>query len=213
MQKLILLMLVIQSVLAISCETRVGRYDSFQRKLDEVKSTFPDSLLSHFPVQMEYPANYTHSEDDEKTNKSLLLEQEYDNEELGKLQKHWRQKSRAIYGASDSCLFVVNRFARTTSKGDLFNQYSSSMDRPSICSDGYLPVPNFWQFSNSTLNTPSRLPVGFTIYVVDAEKGDIGDEIKQGWKRYLPDEWKNGYTKGVAVNEKENKVIYWAAMW
>jgi hypothetical protein len=65
---------------------------------------------------------------------------------------------------------VVNRFADTTSNGVPYNQFSSPMGRPLGFSSDYLPMPYFLTRTKTTLKTPSKVPVGFNIYVLNAGK-------------------------------------------
>lgn len=30
---------------------------------------------------------------------------------------------------------------------------------------------------------------------------------------YLPEDWKNGMSRGIAVSEKEKNIYYWLIMW
>jgi len=72
------------------------------------------------------------------------------------------------------------------------------------------PIPNF----EFCLKYP--IPIEFyekaKIYVLGAEKGKFLEDNLL-WSRgvKLPDEWKNGYTKGVVVSG--NIVVYWLEIW
>lgn len=213
MQKLILLLLIIQGIFFLSCDRYVGRYDSFKIDLDTAKSHFPKELIEHFPDRMTLPAGYIQGFESDENNVSLILEQEYEDNILDTIQDYFQYRALAVYPADESCLFVVNRFAHNSSKGVMYNRYNSEMERPASCSDDYLPVPNFWEKTKATLTTPSRLPKDFTIYVLEANKATIGKELNSRWERWMPDDWKNGYSKGIAINKNSKEVLYWTIMW
>jgi hypothetical protein len=109
----------------------------------------------------------------------------------------------AIYHFTDSCLMIVDYDTSI---------YDTTVIKLKQCNNfnGMLPVPNFEFF----LEHP--LPIEFykkaTIYVLGAEKGKFLDEDLL-WSRgvKLPDEWKNGYTKGVVISG--NIVAYWLEVW
>ena len=121
-----------------------------------------------------------------------------------------KKKSKVIYEATDTCLFVINRFF-TTDFGKLGKVDDSLIDQ-----DYYrdkLPVPNLHHFDYSTDSTSSRLPEDFKLYVLDAEKGIFLDMDMLPCGKYMPDYWKHGYSKGFAISEKREIIIYWIVIW
>lgn len=81
----------------------------------------------------------------------------------------------------------------------------------------YYPIPYFWGSPNKRYlnlfnsNTKSGLSSDFIIYVLESKSGIYWDGLKP--KEYMPDGWKNGYSKGVCINEKEQIIIYWFVVW
>lgn len=67
------------------------------------------------------------------------------------------------------------------------------------------------QFVRDQLLTSDRSI--FMIYVIDAEPGKflLSEQLTEG--KGLPAKWKNGYSRGIALNETENLVIYWLELW
>lgn len=120
----------------------------------------------------------------------------------------------ASYQADDSCLLVVNRF--TVRENWHLRSKHNYVDKSLISKECYkdkYPIPNFWDSDYVTLDTETRLPKDFTIYVLEAKSGEFWDENHRTNGRYMPEEWKNGYSKGVAISEKRNTIIYWFIIW
>lgn len=81
----------------------------------------------------------------------------------------------------------------------------------------YYPIPFFEKnndlpfdniFSDATI---SGLSKNFDIYVIDSKSGNYWKGLKP--LDYMPNGWKNGYSKGICVNKKERVVIYWLIIW
>lgn len=113
------------------------------------------------------------------------------------------QEAVAIYHFTDSCFMIVDYDTSI---------YDTTVIKLKQCNNfnGMFPIPNF----EFCLKYP--IPVEFyekaKIYVLGAEKGKfLADNLL--WSRgvKLPDEWKNGYTKGVVVSG--NIVVYWLEVW
>ncbi len=113
------------------------------------------------------------------------------------------QEAVAIYHFTDSCFMIVDYDTSI---------YDTTVIKLMQCNnfEEMFPIPNF----EFCLKLP--LPIKFyeeaNIYVLGAEKGKFLEENLL-WSRgvKLPDEWKNGYTKGVVVSG--NIVVYWLEIW
>jgi len=62
---------------------------------------------------------------------------------------------------------------------------------------------------NYTYTIPSDLHV----YVIKAESGNFWKEDCNETRPALLKEWQSGYSKGVAISEKENIIVYWTMIW
>lgn len=215
MSRKILLIGIIINFLFFSC-------DDFHRKkysngsivieFNEVKNSFPDTLVDHFPEKIELPAEYTYGSGGEGRNIRLQLKLQYEETEIDSIRSYFRESSVAKYDADDSCLLIVNRFLRYTEWG-FRNSFKEGMERPSNCYDKYLPVPNFWKVEGEMSSINSRLSSDYVIYVFEAKQGVFSKDIDKKSRMYMPEEWINGYSKGVAINEIDGNVIYWTIIW
>lgn len=57
------------------------------------------------------------------------------------------------------------------------------------------------------------VPKDLTIYVIEAEAGNFWKEDCQEIRHGLLNEWKNGYSKGIAISEDKNLMVYWTMIW
>jgi hypothetical protein len=129
------------------------------------------------------------------------------------IQKNLEHTCIGKYNSSDSCLLVIDRFLSTSKYYKVENtDYDKRLiERP--CYTGLFPVPNFWHNDFTTNETECKLPDDFVLYVIDAKQGKYLKEelLTSGW--FMPKQWKNGYSKGLAMSRKRNIIIYWLVIW
>lgn len=178
-----------------------------------IKSFFPSKYIEFFPNELDT---------------SFITYSDCLSPELGALHlylvKHitWKDSSiidsvysnyEALYLSSDTCLLVINRFAN---RDRYFNIIISKEEEQQIklpCYEDKLPIPNFWQFDFSTKANESKLPNGYQIYVLEAKSGNyMSDKLLTNGKS-MPMMWKNGISKGIAINSIEGIIIYWLSIW
>jgi hypothetical protein len=58
-----------------------------------------------------------------------------------------------------------------------------------------------------------NIPEDLQVYVVDAKSGDFWKESCNEKRPESLKEWQHGYSKGFAISEKENMLIYWNMIW
>jgi len=120
----------------------------------------------------------------------------------------------AKYTSNQKCLLVLNRFATHTNYGypkeHEINKHLINLD----CYNDLYPIPNFSNFSEYQSNeTLCKLKSDFTIYVLDAQSGKFLDDDLLTDGKYMPEKWRNGYSKGVAISEEKGVIIYWVIIW
>ncbi len=209
MYKCIILLL---TVITYSCNVKSN---DFEKKYLDVKSNFPYHFVGHFPNSV-WSTNAMYSVDTSTSLNNIAFFFEvvappkfYLDSVRGVLGK----KSIAVYRANDPTLFVVNKF---TTKDNYRNYYkypdNYEFDLPDTIYNK-IPVPNFFRSPYSQLNTPSRLDSTFTLYTLECEKGVHWDEYHVQKENYMPEYWKHGYSKGVAISEEKQVVIFWFICW
>ena len=181
------------------------------KKYQERKAFFNKEFVSHFPERLD--SNYitfTDGVSPEVGPLTLRLISKIDkNKDIKKLINGALTK----FAADDSCLLIINRFA---TRDRFYKIELSDTERKLInrdCYNGKIPIPNFWDSRIISDSTECRLPSDFVIYVLDSKAGRFvsPDLLTDG--SIMPEAWKNGFSKGIAVSEKRKIVIYWVDIW
>ncbi len=58
-----------------------------------------------------------------------------------------------------------------------------------------------------------QIPSDLVVYVLQAETGDFWEESCNEERPKKLKKWQNGYSKGIAISQKENIVVYWSMLW
>lgn len=214
-----LLILLLICIMACSCQNvhktpHQLMLEDWNKKYSEQKSFFTPELTNHFPITLnESIVTFTENISPEMGSLELMVIDSIKNDSHVKLQKNLERVCIGKYNASDSCLLVVDRFLTKTKYYKVENtDYDKRLlDRP--CYTGLYPIPNFWHNDFTTNETECKLPDDFVLYVIDAKQGKYLKEelLTSGW--FMPKQWKNGYSKGLAMSRKRNIIIYWLVIW
>ncbi len=203
------------------CSCQDAQKSSFQvllkdwnKKYTEKKSFFPPELTNHFPKTLdEKNLTFTDNISPEMGSLELMVIDSINYDTISIIQKKLESICIAKYNSKDSCLLVIDRFLSNSSYYKVENtDYDKRIvERP--CYTCLYPVPNFWHNDFTTNETECKLPNDFTLYVLDAKQGKyLKDELlTSGW--FMPKQWKNGYSKGVAVSQTRKIIIYWLEIW
>jgi len=218
LKKILLFLLIVSFIISCGLENSNERQDDeyrFFRRANKdylySKSFFENDLVKHFPDSLS--ENYiTYSES--KSPEAGLIRLDL----ICKLNlieyNHIKHISKALYLPSDTCLLIVNRFAnRENYSFNIKINHKDSLKINNNCYQEKLPIPNFWYNDYTTNDTDCRLPKDFEIFVIDAKSGIFLDKKLLTDGRYMPNEWKNGFTRGVAISIKRNVIIYWLLIW
>lgn len=183
----------------------------------EYRREFDHWLVKHFPNDFSGETfSFSSSKNFTKHDMGFYL-YEYDVSisALQALQKRVEKKAVAHYQTDDSLLFVINRFE--TLKTDYERSIPKIKNLLYIDSSlfaGLYPVPNFLEYEKpiSTRNG-IWLPKDFDLYVLEAKSGVYCKEFDLKENFQMPKGWKNGFSRGVAINKKDRTVIYWGVLW
>jgi len=188
--------------------------EDWNKKYSEQKSFFPPELTNHFPNTLnESIVTFTDNISSEMGSLELMVIDSIKNDSLIPLQKDLESVYIGKYNSSDSCLLIVDRFLTRSKyyKVENTDYDKRQIERP--CYIGLFPVPNFWHNNFTTTETECKLPDDFVLYVVDAKQGKYLKEelLTSGW--FMPKQWRNGYSKGIAISCERNIIIYWLVIW
>jgi len=183
---------------------------------------FDKAFINHFPTSIVTPFNTIISAENIERGFIGILLYEYDMDEdsLTVIENKMQHKAMKNYKSEDDCLLVINRFDTDETFGypeKIVLPNSALVNR--TCYQGLLPIPKFFKYRNEFLNSIEKenfeesetmLPLGFNIYVLEAKPGIYSEKYDLIPNRQMPDGWKNGYSKGVAISQKHRCVIYWS---
>ncbi len=208
-------------LLSISCTittTKKEREKSIREFKERIKKYDP-SFVDHFPSNLNTNDNISFIERSAQTfgETSIFLSlYDADSMVVSKLKDKLTRNAIANYHPNDSSLLVLNRFTDTKNLLSIRSARKSPEMIWLIDSVDYknkYPVPNFFFSRYSTPKTISRLPADFRLYVIDAKPGRFWENKYLSNGKFMPEKWKNGYSKGIAIDQTDRNIIYWFAIW
>ncbi len=173
---------------------------------------YPRVFIDHFPKSIRKGRIHVTETGEYDVSRFFLIVDSIYN--IQSLANSLKTTTKVIYHSNDTCLFIVNKF--TTEKNLTIDKKADKNDVKfyfnSKCLINKFPVPNFWGLYENP-KTACNLPEDFIIYVLDSKKGKFWDKNHRSNGIYMPEYWKHGYSKGVAINEKTQEIIYWFVLW
>ena len=188
-------------------------------ELNEHKVIFKKELLKHFPFEWtsKVPTGLTafdvrYPDSIVKCGKSLHLSIIYSPKELFEIEKLFVPiaKEKVLY--QDSCHLIISKFNNFYDK----KSYDSlSYYLTTHCNKLGPPIPNFVDDFKALEMQIGQKNIGndLMVYIIDSKAGEFLE------KKYLTEglglttEWRNGYSRGVAISHKYNYIIYWVNEW
>ena len=200
----------------ISCKKNVSIGGN---QLNEKMAKFDSKLIDHFPhknISNEYD-EIVNENVRKNTIGILFYEYNVNSNYLDSLEIACKTKSIARYKNSDSCLLLINQFetAKTYSESEEvfidFEKRKTEVNKD--CYKNKLPIPKFldYRFINNTSRT--YLNDNFEFYILGANNKDFFKKFDLISNPQMPDNWSNGYSKGIAISKKDRCVIFWGVIW
>lgn len=179
-------------ILIIFCVKCNGKND-YTPKIDQ-------DYLSHFPKKCELIKKIMFTPHrDSKSNKGFYLRKTCKVDNVLRLIDDFGSKA-INKNQNDYCVYEINR--------------SDIKDKLEYCDKEILLIPNFFQEADYfTKGSTFDLPKDFTIYVLELKKGKFIESVYLSDSLNMPDNWKHGLTKGVAISKKRNVAIYYLDIW
>lgn len=213
-------------ILFMSCQGQVA--NNLRATNEEYRNKylarFDKDFVGHFPDRIVSPLNTIISAENVSRGfvGMLLYEYEMKADSLIKIEDELKSIAIKKYNSDADCLLVINRF--DTNETYVYPKniiLSDSVQLNKSCYETLLPIPKFFDYENEISNPKKQrsrdetegetmLPPGFNIYVLEAKPGNHLDKYDIGPNRQMPDGWKNGYSKGVAISVKYQTIIYWS---
>lgn len=222
MKNIILLSLLIVAFTA-SCQNidiKKQIEDDYKKSI----SFFSNDLVSHFPVELPDSSSFGATVPKKDTLKMLgfgidgiMLWKHYQSLKYLELRNYFDNLARAKYYPLDTTLLLVFSYCDNLEvEGRIFKNQESpekkKLAKQNVTTATSLPVPLF-EIDEYLGNTKCGLSEDFKLYVLEAKPGKyLSDEYLQECE-CLPEKWKHGYSKGVALSDTKQVVIYWIAVW
>ncbi len=212
------------SLLLVSCHGFwMEKY--FQNNYTKTLSYLDSNLIDHFPKEISNHSTFitqlSYGQDPNKMigfscNEIELIinppEEIYDS-----LKTYFKQRSIVKLSPSDSTLLLVFSYCDTLEVDGYIFKNQESPEKQKHAKDNItiarsLPVPLF-DIQEYSGNTKSGLNEDFIIFILGANSGEYLDKNHLEECDCLPANWKHGYSKGVAMNDKRKVIIYWTIFW
>ena len=196
---------ILLAILLLSCKQQSNKNRFWQQISD-----YPKTIKDHFPKKLMGMYRTAVIEDNEHDVTSIMLLNQYGDSLYYRIKDSLLQIPHVTYNPMDTCLLVINMYSNET---NFFNSFKTK-DKSYLkkeCLKNKLPIPNFWAMDFKS-NNITKLPNDFNIYVFESKDEIINKEYLSK-NVYMPDYWKHGYSKGVAMNDKTHEIIYWFVLW
>ena len=151
---------------------------------------FPNTLKSNRQLSVAYPAGAYG-----KGMANILYSQELDSTEFRNTIKKLRLNKISVYKPTDSLFIII---------GDTLDYRKK---------DYGIPIPSFESYERDFGLNNKYLTENHKIYVLEYKPGKFMEEKYLTSNQNLPEKWKNGFSRGIATNEKVNELIYWLCVW
>ncbi len=203
------------SLLFYSCNGQFGNRRSNAEYVVS-KKEFNDKLVDHFPRKLSSPpTEFINSKNSAKNTVGFML-YEYDVsiEKIDSVVAVVEKIKIAKYNSKENCLLIVNRFETVDTyknRKDIIIADSTKINQK--CYELLYPIPNFINYKVPNNNSDLKLEGNFDIYVLEAKSGNHFKEFDLQPNPQMPSEWKNGYSKGIAVSKEKHTIIYWSIIW
>ena len=177
-------------------------------RYSELKEKYPNVLIQHFPkdfadkngefdILISYPSEYSATQ--------LLVTKKESNKVIDSIRSISEQLTY------ESHLLIVNRYLRRENLLNLPMQYDNYDVQEYF--EGAIPIPNFYKHKNFDESSSTKLNSDCLIFLLKSNKGRCCDDIYHKGDWHMPDQWKDGFSSGYAINMKSNMVTYWSVVW
>lgn len=178
--------------------------NNYIKSLDIARVNFSDSMINHFPdavgdtfkVKLKLPNGKIKSD---RYGFILLI-----------------KSSRQMFFG-----FKKNFASSSFKKVSFSDKYTIIIDSVNIIDDdidvdSLVAIPNIPKILKRQYNRPKIRELimdHYDFYVIESSTESILEKEYLTEGKGLPKEWKNGYSKGIAINEIDNELIYWLEAW
>jgi len=203
-------------VLVVGCLAQNSRYNQLFHSIH-----LPSGLVNHFPLDVDDSITFRFYFNTEPvlnkfTSKLVFiyLEIEYDN--IDSIISLFDKKKIAQYKFSDSCNLTLNNFQRNSGYSSYYGKewlYENWLNECQDSFSGKYPIPNFIGVGDIDHRDDRGISDGYDIYVIESKQGQFFEDRYYSNPIIMPENWKRGHSKGLAIDVDTKKVIYWSVVW
>lgn len=197
---------ILTAVLITSCKFNKNNNLSRNNDYNKIISLYPKELNPVFPdienIKNDFSSYINYNS--EFSPLQLIIGQKEDKKQIN----HLKSISKII-NKSDTAFYIVNKFLRNNNMSKVSRYKSKVQPFKSTA----IPIPNFCDLDDFDERAINLLNNDYIMFSLESKAGACCNKKlhRENWN--MPIEWENGYSLGYAINNKTNKVIYWAVIW
>tara|TARA_R110002167_G_C12412589_1_gene628078 strand:+ start:80 stop:670 length:591 start_codon:yes stop_codon:yes gene_type:complete len=182
-----------------SCKDKAYEYEKeFLEKYVDGKRALSYELTDHFPshlkadkqLSISYPAGaYANGM------ANMIFSHKVDSTDFNTVTRKLKLSKIKTYQPTDSIFIII---------GDSLD-YSKKISG--------IPIPSFQSYERDFGLNSKYLTDNHNLYVLEYKPGQYMDKEYLTSKNKLPEKWKNGFSRGIAINESQRELIYWTCVW
>jgi len=199
--------------------------EHLKNEYERVLKFFDSTLVNHFPKKLpdkcSFSTNVALAKIDYEKESGFSsfyadLKKKYSNKRYSKIKNIFISSSKAVYDANSEKLLLIFSYNNDMEiNGEKYTNLESLKRRKlaklNLIATSF-PIPLF-EIDQFKSNTFSGLPEDFKIYVLEAKPGKYLEDKYLRDCVCLPEKWKHGFSKGVAMSDKRHVIIYWVTVW
>lgn len=171
-------------------------------------NSFPKAMVNHIPNKLpnnritfsvSFPASLTEYN---LYAGIYLLTKISSRDKYLKLKKKLSSKVEYTGSSTDNNFIIVR------TGGELLN--SKTVDRSSINS---YPIPQYAIYTKNKNNDKWKIQENSDVAILDCKSIHTFKGVKLKPKKDMPNEWKDGYSKGYTFNDSTKTIKYWLIIW
>lgn len=175
-----------------------NRTRKFLEDYANARMEFPLSLTDHFPSEFKSIGQFSAITPAGAYGHDMAffcLAIKTDSLDITEIKSRLKKANAKEYAPNDSSLIIV---------GDTVD-YSQKTEG--------IPIPSFYDYEKDFGLNSVRLDNDFKIYVLESKNGEYMNKEDLTKNNKFPPNWKNGFSRGLAINEQEKTIIYWLTIW
>lgn len=215
-----MLIIIAMGIYLGSCYSPYFKYTYKQRL-----SVYEDSLVDHFPKKFKggiLQAQRLSSIPPEKNSfhyHGFFAAKTYKEKDYNVLHSQIDSITKKVYEITDTNLLVFKYMDSVACPGSKYpiteKPYMKELAKRNLTLGGRLPVP--WFTNKDHYNGEDILDYydpSFKLHVIDAQPGIyLPEEKLYDSSKCMPEKWRHGFSRGVALCDKTRQAIFWIIIW